>query len=120
MITVLLDENKPFDLITLFEKFNFLVYHIKKLGKAGAKNGEVYTLSNQLNAWIITRDSDFDSLLQFQKYNPTGVIVVETRVTVTSHLVNLFEKILERQVIHFDKQQLIVLDDNGITVKNNY
>ena len=119
MIPILLDENMPYDLIRLFEKYNFLVYHIKKLGKSGIKNGEVYLLSLELNAWIVTRDSDFDNIFMFQHYSPAGIIIVKSKITTISYLIDLFQTILEKKVIEFAKQQLIVLNEDGITVKNN-
>ena len=116
MINILLDENLPFDLINLFERLGFLVYHIKKLGKAGIKNWQVYELSLQLNAWIITRDTDFENLLKFQQHNPPGIIVVKTRTTITSYLLNIFKSLLEKNTIAFSQQQLIVMDDEDLII----
>jgi predicted nuclease of predicted toxin-antitoxin system len=119
MINILLDENMPFDLIQLFEQFGFSVYHIKKLGKTGIKNGEVYELSLQLNAWIITRDTDFENLLKFQQYNPKGIVVLKTQITITAYALNIFRSLLEQSIIAFSQQQLIVIDEKGITIINH-
>jgi predicted nuclease of predicted toxin-antitoxin system len=44
-IKFLLDENIPYALIDLLEKQNFTVEHLKKIGKQGIKNGEVYKVA---------------------------------------------------------------------------
>jgi predicted nuclease of predicted toxin-antitoxin system len=118
MTNILLDENMPFDLIKLFEEFGFTVYHIKKLGKTGIKNGQVYELSLELHSWIITRDSDFENLFKFQQYNPEGIIVLKTKVTITDYLLALFKSLLERNIIVFTQQQLIIVDEEGINFIN--
>jgi predicted nuclease of predicted toxin-antitoxin system len=47
---ILLDENLPFALITFLEERGHAVFHIKKLGKSGIKNGEVSSLPRNLSA----------------------------------------------------------------------
>ena len=71
-IKFLLDENIPYALIDLLEKKNFTVEHLKKIGKQGIKNGEVYKIAENKKMWIITRDADFQSLHRFHTYN-TGL-----------------------------------------------
>ena len=82
MINILLDENLTFELIRLFEKFEFNVFHVKKLGKTGIKNGEVYQLAKELKAWIITRDRDFSNIVKFQLYQPEGIIFIKVKTPV--------------------------------------
>ncbi|MBM4167340.1 MAG: hypothetical protein FJ218_10550, partial [Ignavibacteria bacterium] len=64
-VKFLLDENLPFELIQLLEKENYLVEHIKKIGKTGLKNGAVYSYAEKNKMWIITRDTDFQSIVKF-------------------------------------------------------
>ena len=116
MISVLLDENMPFNLIELFEKVGHITYHVKKLGKTGIKNGEVYKLSLELKAWIITRDSDFENLAKFEQYDPYGVVVIKTNITTSVFLRKLFKTLLEKKSIDFSQQQLIVIDEDGIKI----
>lgn len=52
----LLDENITFELIQLLESFGFLVEHIKKIGKTGIENGEIYKYAEVKNMWIVTRE----------------------------------------------------------------
>ena len=53
--TFLLDENIAFKLIQLIENFGFLVEHIKKIGKTGIENGEIYKYAEVKNMWIVTK-----------------------------------------------------------------
>jgi hypothetical protein len=54
-----------------------------------------------------------------QQYNPQGVIVVKTNITTTAYLLNLFKTLLEKKIIDFSQQQLIVIDEEGVTIKIN-
>ena len=64
-IKFLLDENIPYVLIKLLEKKGFSVAHLKKIGRGGIKNGEVYKLAEESKSWIITRDADFQNYYKF-------------------------------------------------------
>ena len=57
-VKFLLDENTPYALIDLLESRGFTVMHLKKIGKGGIKNGEVYEFAERNKMWIITRDAD--------------------------------------------------------------
>jgi len=46
-IEFLLDENLPFALVSFLEKRGYQVDHLKKMGKSGIKNGEVYKIAEQ-------------------------------------------------------------------------
>ncbi|MEW6200628.1 MAG: DUF5615 family PIN-like protein [bacterium] len=60
-IRFLLDENMPYALIALIEKRGFLVEHLKKIGKSGIKNGEVYKLAEE------KKDMDYHKRCRFSK-----------------------------------------------------
>jgi predicted nuclease of predicted toxin-antitoxin system len=72
----LLDENMPFDLIDAIAKKGHTTHHVKKLGKTGIVNGEVYRLAIELDAWLITRDKDFRSLEKFARHDIAGIILL--------------------------------------------
>jgi hypothetical protein len=70
----------------------------------------------ELEAWIITRDTGFENLIKFEQYNPKGIIVLKTKITITAYLLNIFKSLLEKDIITFYQSQLIVLDEEGITI----
>jgi len=72
----LLDENLPFALIEILTQRGHTAFHVKKLGKIGIVNGEVYKLAIELNAWLITRDKDFRNLEKFTRYDIQGIILL--------------------------------------------
>lgn len=115
-IEFLLDENLPFELINFLEKRSYRVDHLKKMGKSGIKNGEVYKIAEQNKAWIITRDVDFESYYKFKIYNVGGIILFKLSITRTPHLLMTMRKFLD---IHEDKlsaKHLIIIEDTGIKI----
>lgn len=113
----LLDENMPYDLMVEFEKTGHQVFHIKKLGKTGIKNGEVYALANSLEAWIITRDIDFASETKFLLYNPIWVIYYGLRDTTVRRVILTFRRLLAIETIDFTKPQLVKVFEDGLEMK---
>lgn len=116
MINILLDENLTFELIGFFERMQFKVYHVKKLGKTGIRNGDVYKLAKELDAWIITRDSDFESITKFDIHKPQGVIVLKVINTRTPALLALMKSVLDRQLIPFLHQHLIIIEEDNVSI----
>jgi predicted nuclease of predicted toxin-antitoxin system len=60
--TFLLHEDIPYAFIDLLGRRGFSAHHLKKIGKQGIRNGEVYGIAARENMWIITRDADFLSM----------------------------------------------------------
>jgi predicted nuclease of predicted toxin-antitoxin system len=110
----LLDENIPYDLMVEFERTGHQVFHIKKLGKTGIKNGEVYALARALDAWIITRDIDFASQAKFLTYNPLGVVFYGLRDTTVRNVISIFRQLLANDAIEFNEPRLIKIFENGL------
>lgn len=112
----LLDENMPLALCEFLENKGFHVDHLKTLDKGGIKNGEVYKIAEIENAWIITRDSDFESYRKFITYNVAGVIVFKLTETKTPYLIKVMKRFLE---IHQNKllaKHLIIIEDKEIKI----
>lgn len=65
-IEFLLDENLPFELISFLENRSYRVDHLKKMGKSGIRNGEIYKIAEQNKAWVVTRDADFESYINLR------------------------------------------------------
>jgi predicted nuclease of predicted toxin-antitoxin system len=78
-ITFILDENLPFALLEFLKSQGYDANHIKNMGKTGIKNGEVYQVAEENDAWILTRDSDFKSYHKFVTHNVRGIIVLTLR-----------------------------------------
>jgi predicted nuclease of predicted toxin-antitoxin system len=115
-IEFLLDENLPYGLIDFLEKRSYNVNHLKKMGKSGIKNGEVYKIAEQNKAWIITRDADFESYHKFKTYDVGGIILFKLSVTRTSHLLQTMKKFLETHEDKLSAKHLIIIEDLGIKV----
>ena len=75
-IKFLLDENIPYALIDLLEDKGFSARHLKKMGKQGIKNGEVYKLAEENKMRIVTRDADFQNFKRFSSHSIAGIIPV--------------------------------------------
>ncbi len=116
MINFLLDENIPFELISFLEKKNFVTNHVKKRGKAGIKNGEVYALAESLDAWIITRDNDFGNIFKFNTYNVNGVILLRLTNSTTKNLLQIFKELFGNHPDIFNQKKLIIIDDSEIII----
>jgi predicted nuclease of predicted toxin-antitoxin system len=81
-IKFLLDENMPFALIEFLRNKGYKTEHLKKLGKSGIKNGEVYQVAEEKEAWILTRDSDFKNYHKFVTHSVEGIIVLTLNDTI--------------------------------------
>jgi predicted nuclease of predicted toxin-antitoxin system len=114
MIKFLLDENLPYDLITIVEKKGYYVEHIKKIGKTGIKNGEVYQYAQDNEMWIVTRDSDFSSLIKFDTYQIKGIFLFRTIDTSIKSLKMNLIRIIEQFENELSKKRLITVFDNRI------
>ncbi|MCF6148266.1 MAG: DUF5615 family PIN-like protein [Candidatus Kuenenia sp.] len=68
-IQFLLDENMPYALIDFLESRGFTATHLKRIGKGGIRNGEVYEFAEKNKMWIITRHADFQNIKKFNNYN---------------------------------------------------
>lgn len=73
-VAFLLDENIPYSLIGFLERQGYKADHVRKLGKAGIRNGEVYQLAVELKAWIVTRDKDFRNYTKFLSYKVPALL----------------------------------------------
>jgi predicted nuclease of predicted toxin-antitoxin system len=116
-VAFLLDENIPYSLIAFLEKRGFKADHVRKLGKAGIRNGEVYQLACELRAWIVTRDKDFRSYTKFISYDVPGVIVIESESELTrQQVVNVFDRFLAAFENRLSSKCLIVIEDEEIKI----
>jgi predicted nuclease of predicted toxin-antitoxin system len=115
-IEFLLDENMPFALIEFLETKGFRIKHLKKIGKVGIKNGEVYKIAEKEHLWIITRDADFENYRKFVTYNVGGIIVFKLSDTRTPHLLNKMKQFLEKYQDKLGVKRLIVIEASEIKI----
>jgi len=115
-IKFLLDENIPYVLIKLLEKKGFSVVHLKKIGRGGIKNGEVYKLAEESKAWIITRDADFQNYYKFISYDVGGIILIKLMVTKTSYLLEKIEAFFDKYEDKLSGKHLIIVEDEIIRI----
>ncbi len=117
-VRILLDENLPFVLLTILEERGYTVFHIKKLGKSGIKNGEVYKLAEELGCWLFTRDADFQNLERFLRSNISGIVVFKLSNQLTSALLVTIQQLLRHEGSLFSASQLVIVDDHEVrTIK---
>jgi len=115
-IQFLLDENIPYAFIRFLEKKGFLVSHLKKIGKAGIKNGEVYQLAEKMNAWIVTRDADFQNMQRYISHQGAGIILFKLSRTRTNILLSKMQNLIERHKDKFLEKHLIIVEDKQIRI----
>jgi predicted nuclease of predicted toxin-antitoxin system len=115
-IKFLLDENIPYALIDLLKKRGFDVQHLKKMGKEGIKNGEVYEIAENEKSWIITRDADFQNLKKFRSYNVAGIILFKLTRSKTEHLLNGIMRLLDKQEDKLAGKSLIIVEDYEVKI----
>ena len=111
----LLDENISFDTIPVIQKLGYKVEHIKKIDKTGIRNGEVYKIAVAKKLIIITRDSDFESIVKFDQYNFPGVIVFRLTDSTTKNIIQYIKMILVDYKKEFINKRLITIFDDKIT-----
>ncbi len=116
IIRFLLDENIPYAFIKLLEENDFMVEHLKKMGKAGIKNGDVYKLAEKKESWIITRDADFENYLKFDSYDIKGIILFKLNITNTNYLLKIMEKFLANYKEKLSMKHLIIIEDDSIRI----
>src|SRR5947209_7961566 len=110
-ISFLLDENIPYTLLTFLLRENHRAFHVRKLGKAGIRNGEVYTLAGELKTWIVTRDKDFRNLSKFLTYDFPGVIFIEDSGQLRdTELKDIFSRFLENHLDKLSHKRMVLLD----------
>lgn len=100
----------------MLEKKGFSVEHLKKIGKAGIKNGEVYKLAEKNKRWIITRDADFQNYSKFATYDIGGIILMKLTVTKTAYLLKTMEGFLNKYSDKLSAKRLIIVEDENIRV----
>ena len=115
-IRFLLDENILYALIDLLQKRGFDVQHLKKIGKQGIKNGEVYEIAENEKSWIVTRDADFQNLRKFYSYNAAGIVLFKLRRSKTEHLLNAMTRLLDKQKDKFAGKKLIIVEDYEVKI----
>ncbi|MBW1972519.1 MAG: DUF5615 family PIN-like protein [Deltaproteobacteria bacterium] len=98
------------------EKRGFFVEHLKKMGKGGIKNGEVYKIAEENNMWIITRDADFQNYYKFISHNIKGIILIKLTLTKTPYLLKRMESFLNKYENKLSKKHLIILEDEVIRI----
>lgn len=113
---ILLDENLPFAFVSFFEQCGYTVFHIKKLGKSGIRNGEVYKLAEELNCWLITRDADFRSLEKFLRSNVLGIILLKQEDHRTPILLQTMKQLLEKESTLFSSSQLVIVEEGEVRI----
>jgi predicted nuclease of predicted toxin-antitoxin system len=114
--TFLLDENIPYAFIDLLERRGFSAHHLKKIGKQGIRNGEVYGIAERENMWIITRDADFQNLRRFYSYNIAGIILFKLTRSKTEYLLNTMIKLLNKQRDKLKGKSLIIVEDYEVKI----
>lgn len=115
-VKFLLDENTPYALIEFLESRGFTVKHLKKLGKAGIKNGEVYKLAEKNKMWIVTRDADFQNLRRFSAHKIAGIILFKLSVSKTENLLKAMSLLLDKHQKKLLKKHLIIVEDYEIKI----
>jgi len=111
-LAFLLDENIPYSLMGFLQRRGYNVDHIRKLGMAGIRNGEVYQLAVSLKSWIVTRDKDFRNYEKFLSYDVAGIIVIESELDLTrQQVVEVFEKFLKTFESKLASKSLIIIND---------
>ncbi|MCH8317110.1 MAG: DUF5615 family PIN-like protein [Bacteroidetes bacterium] len=112
--TFILDENIDFALIDFFENKGFNVEHIKKIGKTGIKNGEIYRYAEENQMWIITRDKHFQNYDRFITYDLKGVVYLKLSNTKKENLINALDKLFSEYEDFYTKKQLVIIEDESI------
>jgi len=115
-IKFLLDENMPFALVEFLRNKGYEAEHLKKLGKGGIRNGEVYKVAEEKDAWILTRDSDFKSYHKFVTHPVKGIIVLTFSDTRTQNLLNVVGQFLETQYEKLSSKRLIFIEEGEIKI----
>ena len=110
-VKFLLDENMPYALINLLESRGFTVMHLKKIGKGGIRNGEVYEFAERNKMWIITRDADFQNIRKFNTYNVAGIILIKLTLSKTDYLLKAIKRFLDRYKNKLSEKRLIIVED---------
>jgi predicted nuclease of predicted toxin-antitoxin system len=113
----LLDENLPFAIMELLSRNGHTAYHIKKLGKTGIVNGEVYKLAIELDAWLITRDKDFRNLEKFMRHAIPGIILlVADHDLIVSEMISIISQFITNHLPLLDSKKLIEIEDGNMKV----
>ncbi|MBW7897562.1 hypothetical protein B188_23880 [Candidatus Brocadiaceae bacterium B188] len=115
-IKFLLDENIPYALIDLLESRGFTVMHLKRIGKGGIRNGEVYEFAEKNKMWIITRDADFQNIKKFNTYNVAGIILIKLTLTKTDYLLKSLKRFLDKYNDKLSEKRLIIVEDYVVRV----
>ncbi len=115
-VKFLLDENMPFALIEFLSNRGYETKHLKILGKGGIKNGEVYQVAQENQAWIMTRDSDFKNYHRFVIHPIKGIIVLTLSDTRTKNILNVVGQFLATQYEKLLSKHLIIIEDGGIKI----
>lgn len=112
----LLDENTPYALIDLLESRGFTVKHLKKMGKEGIKNGEIYKLAEKDKMWIVTRDTDFQNFRRFAAHKIAGIILFKLTISKTDHLLNAMKRFLDKHKDKLSEKHLIIVEDHEVKI----
>ncbi|MCX5885133.1 MAG: DUF5615 family PIN-like protein [Proteobacteria bacterium] len=115
-ITFLLDENIPFALLDLLEERGYNATHLKKIGKQGIKNGDVYHISEDQRMWIVTRDADFQNLRNFYTYKIPGIILFKMTRSKTQYLLEAMNKLLDKHHDKLGRKHLIIIEDHEMRI----
>jgi len=115
-IEFLLDENIPYALIDFLQSGGFSASHLKKIGKAGIKNGEVYELAERRHIWIVTRDADFQNYRRSTTHNVGGIVLFKLTRTKTEFMLDAMQRLLDKYKDKLSDKHLIIVEDKEIKV----
>jgi predicted nuclease of predicted toxin-antitoxin system len=112
-----IDENLSVDLIPFLQKKGHQAYHIKIMGLTGIKNGEVYKTAQQKQAWLITKDQDFNIIEKFRTSRVKGIILINIDGQSTSDYKKAIDKVFNKLKNKFDEKLHVTITDDKIIIQ---
>lgn len=115
-INFLLDENVSRNLEKLLISKGYDVITVQELNKRGINNSELIELVRTTNRILITYDKDF---LNLKLDSEHIIIVIDIHPLIDENVLPPFEEFLKSFSPSDLKKNIIILQENGITLKKN-
>lgn len=110
-IEIIFDENVPYELFSLFEKYEYDITSVQRLGLKGIRNGDLSKFVNERKSILLTRDKDFQFL--WDKYD-LNVIYLSIHPPIVPFLRKPLEKLLKNHLLDLSKPWIYVVQSDVI------
>lgn len=115
---LLLDQGLPRSACGLLREFGWLVDHVGELGRGQSTDSEILAYARQIGALVVSLDSDFHTILAFQKHATPSVVRFRIEDMNSARFVKIFKRAWSLIEHAANKGAAITITETQIRIRN--